>query len=89
MKKPVLLGILFVLAVLAVIIYSSMNLAKYRVEVCMEFNGHSQCRTASADSEEHALRSAATNACAMIASGMTDSVACEHGTPLKVTWLKK
>jgi len=89
MNRTVVLGILFVLAVLAVLIYSTMNLARYRVEVCMTYQGRSQCRTAAGDSEEHALRSAASNACAMIASGMTDSMACEHATPSKVTWLKK
>jgi hypothetical protein len=89
MKKPVLVGILFVLAVLGVIIYSTMNLAKYRVEVCMEFNGKTQCRIASGDSEEHAMRSAASNACATIASGMTDSMSCEHANPKSIRWLKQ
>jgi hypothetical protein len=89
MKKPVLFGIVFVVAVLAVIVYSSFNLAKYRVEVCMAFNGKTQCRTAAGDSEEHALRSAASNACATIASGMTDSMACEHADPKSVRWLKQ
>jgi hypothetical protein len=89
MKKPVLFGIIFVLAVLGVIIYSTLNLAKYRVEVCMTFNGQSQCRTASADTEEHALHTATTNACATIASGVTDSMACEHATPQSIRWLKE
>ena len=89
MKKPVLVGVIFVLAVLAVIVYSTMHLAKYRVEVCMTFNGQTQCRTASADTEEHALRSATSNACALIASGVTDSIACEHGNPQSVRWLKQ
>lgn len=89
MSRTVLLGIGFVLVVLGVIVYSTLNLAKYRVEVCLTFHGHSQCRTASADSEEHALRAAASNACALIASGVTDSIACEHSQPDRVTWLKK
>jgi len=89
MKKPVLFGIIFVLSVLGVIIYSTLNLAKYRVEVCMTFNGQSQCRTASADTEEHALHTATTNACATIASGVTDSMACEHATPQSIRWLKE
>lgn len=84
-----MLGIAFVLVVLGVIVYSTMNLAKYRVEVCVTFHGGSQCRTAAGDSEEHALRAATSNACATIASGVTDSIACEHTTPDKVTWLKK
>jgi hypothetical protein len=89
MSRTAMLGVLFVLTVLGVLIYSTMNLAKYRVEVCVEFHGASQCRTAAGDSDEHALRAATSNACAMIASGVTDSIACEHSTPTRVSWLKK
>lgn len=87
-KKPVLIGVLFVLVVLGVLIYSSMNLAAHRVEVCMTFNGMTSCRTAAADSREHALQAAITNACAEIASGVTDSIACGNTEPSKETWLK-
>jgi len=86
MKKPVLLGILFIAAVLAVIIYSTINLAQQRVEVCMQFNGRTACRTAAGSTKEFALRTATTNACAEISSGVTDSIACERSEPVKVTW---
>jgi hypothetical protein len=86
MKKPVLLGILFCAIVLAVIIYSSMNLARQRVEVCMQFNGNTACRTAAGSTKEFALRTATSNACAQISSGVTDSIACERSEPVKVTW---
>ena len=89
MSNPVIAGIIFVLVVLAALLYSTMNLAKFRVEVCMTFNGRTDCRTASADTEEHALRSATSNACGLIASGVTDSLACEHSQPASVRWLKK
>jgi hypothetical protein len=75
MKKPVWIGILFVIVVLGVIIYSSMNLASYR-------------RTASGSTLEFAQRTAISNACADIASGVTDSIACEQSTPSKLTRLK-
>lgn len=88
MKKPVLAGIAFVLIVLGVIIYSSMNLAKYRVEVCINFNGRTNCKTASGATEEFAHQAAVNNACGEIAFGVTDSVACEHSVPVKVTRLK-
>ncbi|MDQ6759510.1 MAG: hypothetical protein M3Z32_06545 [Acidobacteriota bacterium] len=88
MSKPVILGIVFVLAVLGVILYSTMNLAKFRVEVCVTFNGRSDCRIASADTEEHALRTATSNACGLLASGVTDTLACEHSVPTSVRWLK-
>lgn len=89
MSKPVILGIVFVLAVLVVLLFSTMNLAKFRVEVCVAFNGRSDCRIASADTEEHALRTATSNACGLLASGVTDTLACEHSVPTSVRWLKQ
>jgi hypothetical protein len=86
MSKPVVVGILIVAVILGVLVYSSMNLAKYRVEVCMTFNGQTNCRTAAGATEEFARRSATTNACSAIASGVTDSIACENTPPTKVTW---
>lgn len=88
MKKPVLFGIIFVLIVIGVIAYSSLNLAQHKVEVCMTFNGHMSCRTAAGSTEEFARRTATTNACADIASGVTDSIACENTPPTKVAVLK-
>jgi type IV pilus biogenesis protein CpaD/CtpE len=88
MKKPVVAGIVFVAIVLGVIIYSSMNLAKYRVEVCIAFNGRTNCKTASAVSEEFAQQTATANACGEIAFGVTETVACEHSAPVRVTRLK-
>jgi len=86
MKKPVVIGIVFVAAVLVVIIYSTMNLAKILVEACMQFNGRTECRTAAGSTKEFALHTAISNACAGIASGVTDSIACERGEPVKITW---
>jgi len=86
MNKTVTIGIVFVLAVLAFLIYSSMHIAKYRVEVCVAFHGTTQCRTASADSQDHALRSAQSNACALLVSGVTETMQCERETPVSVNW---
>jgi hypothetical protein len=74
--------------VIAAIYYSTANLAAHRVEVCMEFKGLTSCRTASGSTEQFALRTATSNACATIASGVTDSIACDQSTPKKVIWLK-
>lgn len=88
MKKPALIGILFVAGILALIIYSTMNMARHRVEVCMQFNGRTACKTTAGQTEEYALHTAKTNACADISSGVTDSMACERGDPVSVKWLK-
>lgn len=88
MKKAALIGVIFLVVVAAAIYYSTASLAAHRVEVCMEFKGMTSCRTASASTEEFALRTATNNACATIASGVTDSIACDQSKPTKVTWLK-
>jgi hypothetical protein len=88
MKKPVLIGVIFVFVILAVLVYSTMNLAQHRVEVCITFQGNTSCRTASGTTEDFARHTATTNACAQIASGVTGSIGCENTQPDKVTVLK-
>ena len=89
-KAPVLIGIVFVLVVLAVLIKSSMNLAEngVRVEVCITYHGQQACRTASGKTEEFARRAAITNTCSQIASGVTESLQCENTPQDKYTVLK-
>jgi hypothetical protein len=88
MKKPVLFGILFLMLVLGVIVYSSMTLAAHRVEVCIEFNGRTNCKIASGATLEFAEHTAVDNACGEIASGVTDSMNCTRSQPVKMTVLK-
>ena len=72
----------------SLIVISTMSLKKSRVEVCMEFNGRTECRTASGRNQEQAQRTAIENACAILASGMTDSMACGRTPPQSVKVLK-
>ncbi|HYL37601.1 MAG TPA: hypothetical protein VEV17_16925 [Bryobacteraceae bacterium] len=91
MSKPVLIGALSILAALAFVIilaYSSMHPVKYRVEVCVAYQGRTECRIASADTKEHALRSAQNNACGLMVSGVTETMQCEHLDPVSVKWLE-
>jgi len=88
MNKTVLIGLAFVVAVVAALIYSSMHVAQYRVEVCVPFQGRNECRTASADTQDHALRSAQSNACALMVSGVTETMQCESAKPSSVKWLQ-
>lgn len=88
MKKPAIwIGIAMAIGILAVLVYSTLGLRQHRVEVCVSFDGQEMCRTASAATREQALRTATNNACALIAHGMTDSMACTSKPPLSVSWL--
>ena len=86
-RTVVVLAIGFAAAVLAVLIFTTMGTNKFRCEVCIAFNGRTACRTAGASTEAQAVRTATENACAQIASGVTDSMACESTPPQSVTWV--
>jgi hypothetical protein len=89
LNKTVAIGVGFVLVVIAFLVYSSMHIAKYRVEVCIAFHGLNQCRTASADTQDHAMRSAQSNACALLVSGVTETMQCERLVPTSIKWLER
>jgi len=78
-----------VIGLLALIAYSTIAGPRYRVRVCMTYKGRTACRTVSAHTEEGAVRGGTTNACADIASGVTESMGCEHTEPDSVTWLQR
>ena len=50
-------------------------------EVCIEFRGKSACRRVRAPDRDRALAEAAATACAVLASGVTDSMACNRVLP--------
>jgi hypothetical protein len=89
MNKPGIFIGLFILVVVALISYSTMAGKRYRVEVCMAFQGRSACKTVTGKSESSALRGGITNACADIAQGVTETMGCEQSPPEKITWLQK
>jgi hypothetical protein len=65
----------------------AMPKAAHRVEVCITFEGQSECKTASGATKESALRTAVENACALISGGPTDTVRCQNTPPTKLNWL--
>ena len=86
MKKTVLIAILFVLGFLLMVVFTTFDGKRVRVEVCMEFRGARDCRTAQAVNRQEALRTAITNACAQLAGGVIDSSQCERTPPASVVW---
>ena len=90
MKKSVWLGIAFVALVIGAVVYTTLSASssRYRVEVCVEFQGRRNCAIAAAATEQGARRTAQENACAVISSGVTDSMQCGNYTQaVSVKWL--
>jgi hypothetical protein len=63
------------------IVYSSAHIGGVRCRVCMAFDARTACREVDGATEDEALKAARTNACSFLASGVTDTMACERGTP--------
>lgn len=65
-------------------IYSTMGMAQVSCEVCIEFRGRTSCSSATGADAEEAQKTATDVACASIASGMTDSIACGNRPPTRI-----
>lgn len=65
------------------VVYSSFQVSAVECEVCMRFEGRELCRSASAQQREEALRSATDNTCALLTSGMTNTIRCLQGDPVR------
>ncbi|MCI0566729.1 MAG: hypothetical protein L0Z52_00885 [Acidobacteria bacterium] len=85
MSKSAVLGGVFVLAMLGLIWYASASLSKHSCEICITYEGRSACRKAEGATSDEARRTAIDLACAMLASGMTDSLGCQRTQPSSVT----
>jgi hypothetical protein len=83
-KKTKVLATLGFILFLAYIVYSSMGLSKVSCEVCINFGGRGECRTAQGATAEEAQRTATTVACTLLTSGMTESIACGNTRPVKL-----
>jgi hypothetical protein len=71
-------------AIVALVVARSFQAGQVRCEVCIEFRGRQACRAVDAKTEQEARHSAVNNACAYLASGVTDTMACERTEPAKV-----
>lgn len=85
MAKAVILGIVFAAVTVAVLVLAVRGAQRATCEVCITFRGATQCRTAVGANPNEAVKTATDNACAMLASGMTDTIACGATPPDRVT----
>jgi hypothetical protein len=76
MSKTVVIGGIFGVAMLGVILYLSVGFSQVTCEVCVTFNGRTQCRTASGADERSAMMAAHDNACAFLVASKTDGFLC-------------
>lgn len=85
MGRTTIVTVLSLLALAGIVVYSSMGLTTHRCEVCISFDGRQACRTVEGGSEDEAMAGATTNACALVASGVTETMRCQRTPPARST----
>ncbi len=77
-------GLLLAVALLlfmGFVVYRSLHITGYRCTVCISFRGQAVCRTVDGPTQREAHTGAVDNACAFLAGGVTDTLACTRTTP--------
>jgi hypothetical protein len=84
-KRLRTVGLLVVLAIFAAyIVYGSMSSVQAECELCVTYRGRTECRRGSGVDEEDARKAAVKAACAVMAAGMNESIACANTPPTNV-----
>jgi hypothetical protein len=82
MKRSItVLVVLGVALVIGYLVWGSTHLVQAECEVCVEYNGQQQCRRGSGTNDAEARQAAQKAACAVMAFGMNESIACGNARP--------
>ena len=84
MKRSRLITFAVVAAVIALFFYMTTARATEECNVCMEFQGRSNCAAAAGRTAAEATETAHSTACGPLASGMDQTIACQNRTPVSV-----
>jgi len=85
MKPTSWVALIVLVAIVGFVVYTSFPTGGVRCEVCMAFEGRDACRSVDGATEEDARSAARTNACALLTSGVTKTLACERSTPIRAS----
>jgi hypothetical protein len=85
MSKFGVLTLVFVLAVAGMVFFGLRGVHATRCEVCITFNGRTECRTGQGRDRQHAIDSARTAACAVLAIGREENIKCTSSEPTQLS----
>ena len=84
-KRSRTVALIVAIVVFAVaIIMGSMRTVQAECELCVSYRGQTYCRRGSGADEAEARAAAQKAACALLASGMNESIACGNTPPTNV-----
>ena len=86
MRKDIIIGVTVALVIVLSLTWMTLQLGQHTVEVCVTYQGLTNCATASGSDREEALHTAQTTACGPISGGVTGTINCGNTPPSRVTW---
>jgi polyferredoxin len=84
MKRSTLITLAVVAAIAALFFYMSTARANQECNVCMEFQGRTNCASAAGVTPAEATETAHRTACGPLVRGMNETIACDNRTPVSV-----
>ena len=85
MSKFGVITLVFLLVVGAMVYFGLQGVHEAKCEVCITFNGRTECRTGQGRDREGAISSARTAACAVLAIGREDNIKCTSLEPSRLS----
>lgn len=85
MRNTRLLSAVFLVAIVALVVWLSTSIGAVECRVCIDFEGRRNCATAAAPTRDEAMHSARNTACGTISGGVRDSIACGNTPPSELT----
>ncbi len=84
-RAPRVVALVIILVVFsAALFFGTRSVVQSECELCVTFNGMTTCRRGSGADAEEARRAAQKAACAVMANGMNESIACDNTPPANV-----
>lgn len=85
MRNTRLLTAVFLVVIIALVVWLSTSIGAVECRVCIDFQGRRNCATAAAPTKDEAIHSARNTACGTISGGVRDSIACGNTPPSEVS----
>jgi hypothetical protein len=86
MSRNAVIVVAFVVGLVALIVYSVLQVQKITCDVCITYKGEQACRTGVGANEKEAVRAATESACVVLArGGMDERINCGQTPPSSKT----
>jgi hypothetical protein len=85
MNNTRLLSGVFLVGIVALVVWLSSSIGAIECRVCIDFQGRRNCATAAAPTKDEAVQSGRNTACGTISGGVRDSIACGNTPPSEVS----